>query len=293
MTGNNEPVKKLATEDLYGKSKPDNLVYEETPEITPVVPPETESAELEHKLDLEKDLPDPLATPELSPKSGNQTYQTRSKSRFPILFFVFLFAAGLGVAYFFGTHPTLPVINLSKPGLPGVNQAKPITTPIIKNPTTTPTANDIESWISADLNGLGLTGWGIKLPPETAGLQCDGSSCPSKGTYLPGGTRFTVYSQKLTAADSDFTRTIITDAAGRAFDSNIATVSGKPAIDFSGIFVGTTTGGYSFTQMKGVLILIAPKTALGLNHFSPNGITADFAKDDIVFTQIIQSLRQH
>ena len=75
-----------------------------------------------------------------------------------------------------------------------------------------------------------------------------------------------------------------------AFISNEATVSGHTAIEFTGTFAGRTSGGYGFTQMHGFMIEVSPAETLEINHFTPTGITADFAQDDVLFTQILSTL---
>jgi hypothetical protein len=82
----------------------------------------------------------------------------------------------------------------------------------------------------------------------------------------------------------------ITDVNGTPFTSHDASVSGSAAIEFTGSFAGRTSGGYGFTQMHGFMIELTPTATLEINHFTPAGITADFAKDDTLFTQILSTL---
>ncbi|EKD68026.1 MAG: hypothetical protein ACD_48C00104G0001 [uncultured bacterium] len=42
--------------------------------------------------------------------------------------------------------------------------------------------------------------------------------------------------------------------------------------------------------MHGYMIEVTDTLSLEINHFSPSGITADFAADEIVFNTIVQSL---
>jgi hypothetical protein len=112
----------------------------------------------------------------------------------------------------------------------------------------------------------------------------------SQGTYLPGGTRLTISPKTVTQALSSLRGAVITDVAGTAFTSHDATVSGHTAIEFIGTFVGRTSGGYGFTQMHGFMIEVTPTVTVEINHFTPTGVTADWARDDALFTQIISTI---
>jgi hypothetical protein len=79
----------------------------------------------------------------------------------------------------------------------------------------------------------------------------------------------------------------IVDVLGSAFTTKEATVAGRPAVEFSGSFGGTTVTGYGFSRMRGVMIDVTPTLSLEINHFVPVGTTADFEKDDVVFEQIL------
>ncbi len=158
-------------------------------------------------------------------------------------------------------------------------------------PTPTPT-NPTALWTQYQvLNGATkqpFAGVSFKLPPEVLAPVCDGASCASQGTYLPGGTRLTASIRGTSL--SFMQRAIITDAAGRPFTTREATISGSPAIEYTGSFRGTTTGGYTFTQMRGYMIEASDTQTLELNHFTPAGLTSDFTADDIVFDKILETL---
>jgi len=130
----------------------------------------------------------------------------------------------------------------------------------------------------------------FKLPPEVFPPICDGSTCRSQGTYLPGGTRFTVALRGEGQVLPDYRNRIISDLKGIPFPLKDTLLLGKTATEFSGVFVGTTVGGYIFSQMRGYMIPITDTIAFEINHFAPSGIVADFAKDDVVFDQIVQTL---
>lgn len=160
---------------------------------------------------------------------------------------------------------------------------------IIPTPTTvaaTPTPVDpFANWKTSTIAGISY-----KLPPDVLAPTCDGTSCVSQGTYLPGGTRLTISPKTVTQALSTLRSAVITDVAGTAFTSHDATVSAHTAIEFTGTFTGRTSGGYGFTQMHGFMIEVSPTATLEINHFTPTGITADWARDDALFAQIISTL---
>jgi hypothetical protein len=134
------------------------------------------------------------------------------------------------------------------------------------------------------------TGVSYALPPTVLAPICDSSGCASKGAYLPGGTRLTIAPKNVTKALSALHGAVITDINGTAFTSTDATISGHVAIEYSGKFSGTTSGGYGFTQMHGFMIEVSPTETLEMNHFTPTGATVDWVKDDALFTQIISKL---
>lgn len=128
------------------------------------------------------------------------------------------------------------------------------------------------------------------LPATVLPPICDGSACGSQGTYLPGGTRFTIAARGAGQVLADFRGKIISDAGGKPFVVSVTTIAGKPATEFTTVQVGSTIGGYAFSQMHGYMIEVTDTLSLEINHFSPSGITADFAADEAVFQTIVQSL---
>lgn len=133
-------------------------------------------------------------------------------------------------------------------------------------------------------------GISFTLPLDVLPPICDGSSCGSQGTYLPGGTRFTVALRGEGQVLPDYRGKIISDLKGIPFPVSQTTVKGREATEFTGSFTGTTVGGYVFSQMHGFMISITPTISLEINHFSPSGIVTNFTNDDALFTQIVQSL---
>jgi len=127
-----------------------------------------------------------------------------------------------------------------------------------------------------------------RLPAESLAPICDGANCISQGTYLQGGTRFTVATHENARQFSS--GAVIVDAGGREFTTTETTIAGRRTFSYQGVFTGTTTGGYSFSQMRGVMILLNDTQTLEMNHFTPNGVSADFASDDSLFDKILESL---
>lgn len=140
-----------------------------------------------------------------------------------------------------------------------------------------------------------VAGVSFKLPPDILAPICDGPTCASQGTYLPGGTRLTVAARGRGQLLPLVGNAIVTDVGGRVFtmqESTVATGSSAPAREFSGLFTGTTGGGYAFAQMRGVIIPGGEGFELELNHFTPTGVAADFAGDDRLFDQILKTVEQ-
>lgn len=131
----------------------------------------------------------------------------------------------------------------------------------------------------------------FQLPENILSPICDNTACSSQGTYLPGGTRFTVALRGPDQVLPDYRGKLISDVSGKTFTVKDTTVKGYKAAEFSGSFTGSTVSGYAFTQMRGVMIELTADTSLEINHFAPSGITADFASDDVLFDQILNTLQ--
>jgi len=214
-------------------------------------------------------------TPEIPMDTVPPPAPMPSVSRGPGLsIFIALVLIGAGVFYFVSKRPV-------QTG--GKNTANSVTPAPVK---ATPTpADPFASWKPATIAGISY-----KVPPDVVVPSCDVSGCVSQGTNLPGGTRLTVSPKTVTQPLSSFRGALITDVTGTAFTSRDATISGHTAIEFSGSFSGSTTGGYGFSEMHGFMIEVTPTVTLEINHFTPRGAVADFAKDDALFTQIISTL---
>lgn len=246
--------------------KSETLVYEETPIIKPIE---------------EKRLPNPLDTPELSKHSRHGKHPVHVIGK--IFFFIILFFVGVG-----GSTIIRPYLEgMSFPTFPsnGKNAIIPSGTPsppII-------TADTTKGWNEYSIRaGTQLITY--KLPKEVLKPVCDGAGCPSEGTYLSGKSRFTISSKFLTSPITNFAKLIVKDAGGKSFTTKETSIAGFTAVDFSGAFTGSTTGGYTFTTMHGVMIQIAPNVTVEINHFAPNGITTEFEKDDAVFSEILKTV---
>ncbi|MBI4062311.1 hypothetical protein HY410_00145 [Candidatus Gottesmanbacteria bacterium] len=230
---------------------PTPLVYEETPIIEPVKAP--------------------------SPQSSH-TIAT-------IVFFILLFALGVWLSTFLRQYipSNVPLESQITP----THIALPIASP-------TPLPVGEADWktygVLSGATKIAIPGISFRLPQDVLAPICDGASCASQGTYLPGGTRFTVAPRGGNQALRDFRGAVVTDAGGRAFTTTPTTVAGKQALEFSGLFTGTTGGGYSFTQMRGVMIEVDSTLWLEINHFTPTGVSADFASDDTLFNEILKTL---
>lgn len=189
-----------------------------------------------------------------------------------ILIFIILFVAGILLSSYM------------RPFFSGLSSGvKTVPTPTIIAATPTP-IDPFADWRTypVTMGSRTVAGLSYKLPTDVLAPSCDGTSCVSQGTYLPGGTRFTVATRG--------SRAFVTDANGVSFVNKEATVSGHAATEFIGTFAGRTTGGYGFTQMHGFMVEVNPTVILEMNHFTPAGITVDWARDDTLFTQIISTI---
>lgn len=152
-----------------------------------------------------------------------------------------------------------------------------------------------ESWqqhqVLTGVTGEEVQGITYELPQYVNAPLCDGIDCASAGTYLPGGTRFTVALRGEGQVLPDWRQSQITDASGRVFTTRSTTVAGNNAVEFIGLFAGSTTGGYTFSRMRGVMVDVTPLISLEVNHFSPTGIPTDFEEDDALFDEIVGSIR--
>lgn len=252
-----------------------NLTYEETPVITPQPEPSPHMTE----------TPPPAKKPNaiLGFFKG-------------LVFFVILFIIGFVLSGYIRDFIGSIANRQASPST--TTGQKPTTTGTESTNTGTmvfpaPEATSASPTTQYVLNGLtrqAVSDISFTLPGAVLPLACDGSACGSQGTYLPGGTRFTVAARGSGQVLADFRGKIISDASGKPFTMSITTVAGKPATEFTNAQVGSTIGGFGFSQMHGYMIEITDTLSLEINHFSPSGSRTDFAADDAVFKTIVQSL---
>jgi len=230
-------------------------------------------------------------TPLMEPIKGNKPKINVSSIVTTIIFFILLFVVGFWLSgvvrkytgNFFGGNNEVT----STPAL----SSKEKETGLLP----TPAEDTYASWKTYQiLNGFTRAAYeGIfyKLPAEIFSPICDGSSCGSQGTYLPGGTRFTIALRGVGQVLPDYRGRIISDLYGKSLTVvNTTIAGGQSGTEFTAFFTGTTVGGYVFTQMHGYMIPITDTISLEINHFSPGGISTDFPKDDALFDQIMETL---
>lgn len=254
------------------------LTYEETPVIEPVV---------EEKVSL--------------PVEPKQSHGSLGATVGMILLFIILFVVGVGLSVFLRQFLATRSENTSQPTVTNPTPTR-APSPYINaflSPTASPTAaiaDPYAGWkthqVISGTTKTAVPGISFKLPSEMLSPICDGTSCASQGTYLPDGSRFTVAArgkgQLLVDARGNI---VVTDSSGKSFTTKqITLIGGRKALEYSGLFSGTTVGGYTFSQMRGLMIEIDEDETLEMNHFTPSGVSAEFAKDDVLFEKIVASL---
>ena len=252
-----------------------SIPIEETPEIVPI-PVQVPTGEAT--------LPPP---PSLMPpkRFGSSIHTLGTMSIFVVLFIV-----GIWLSSFLrqfvptGAGDTTPTPTSSVQTTPSPDGSAPPLAP----------ADLYASWktyeVISGVTKLPIAGVTYKLPSEVLSPICDSAGCASQGTYLPGGTRFTVAPRGAGQALRDFRGTVISDVNGTAFTTQKVLVAGLPATEFTGVFIGRTASGYVFSRMRGVMIPLSDTLSLEINHFTPNGITADFEKDEVLFDTILKTI---
>jgi len=253
-------------------SIPEPMVYEETPIITP---------------QPEATLPLTDSPPVHKPNKIFGFFKG-------LVFFIVLFVIGFYLSGYLRDFFTQVAIKTPSPtpSLSEQSEFSPESTST-GNMVTQPNEATASPTTYSVLNGLTrqpITDISMRLPASVLPLVCDGSACGSQGTYLPGGTRFTVAARGTGQVLADFRGKIITDAGGKPFIVNQTTVAEKTATEFSTAQVGSTIGGYAFSRMHGYMIEVTDTLSLEINHFSPSGITTNFEADETVFASIVQSL---
>ena len=267
--------------------EPKPLTYEETPIIDPNKVEEVAEAVPEATRVFHPEKTEEPPQPSLHPPKPTKKCSFHVGT---LLFIVLLFGLGIWLSNqmrsFFApsTGQEFPV-----PTLFPFDDAVPTYTP-----NATPSGASVSgTWqtyqIISGSTKRAIDGVSYQLPPEVNAPVCDSASCSSSGTNLSGGTRFTVAPRGKGQLLPDFRGAILTDAAGREFVMKQSTVGGQSVYEYTGDFIGRTGGGYTFTNMRGVLVPVSDTFAVEFNHFSPLGITTDFEKDDVLFDKIVTS----
>lgn len=260
-----------------------DLTYEETPVIEPI--PASDVKE--------------VSTPEvLSPP---KTHSSFGSTLGMIILFVILFAIGVGLSvvlrqYFASRSEAPPQTAIATP-TPTIAPSPYVNA--LTSPTASPTAAIVGPYVGGKTYQVisGATkqpvlGISFKLPADVLAPMCDGATCASQGTYLPGGSRFTVAPRGKGQLLIDARGNVgLTDSSGKSFTVKQMTLqSGRKALEYTGDFRGSTVGGYTFSQMRGFMIEIDEGVTLEMNHFAPSGVSAEFTEDDVIFDEIIASL---
>ncbi|MBI4066232.1 hypothetical protein HY411_00805 [Candidatus Gottesmanbacteria bacterium] len=261
------------------------LQYEETPVIEPVTQ-------------------EPLTTsPEVIPSSpqSRRTHSSLGSTVVMIFFFIILFALGVGLSvmlrqYFASRTEAPPQSTTTKPTPTRVPSSD---INALQPPVRSPTAAIVDPYagwktyqVISGVTKQPVPGVSFKLPSESLAPICDGVQCASQGTYLSNGSRFTVAARGKGQLLADARgNVLVTDWSGKSFTTKAVTLAGgRKALEYSGLFSGTTVGGYTFSQMRGLMMEIDEVETLEMNHFTPSGVSAEFAKDDVLFDKIVASL---
>ncbi|MEK7130003.1 MAG: hypothetical protein AAB803_03200 [Patescibacteria group bacterium] len=255
------------------------LTYEEAPVINPEGTEEVLLTQEEQPV-LPPEPPPPAVPPPVR----------RRPSFFGFIGNIFLFAVLFGVGIWLST--------VIRPYLPGASSVPgpATTTPAVTQGPPAPTAppDPYAGWqtyqVISGPTRQPVAGISFKLPPDVLSPICDGTNCASQGTYLPGGTRFTVAARGAGQALRDYRGAIVTDVLGQPFITKEALISGKSGVSFTGTFTGTTIGGYAFSRMAGAMIPVTDTVSVEINHFTPSGVTADFETDASLFEKILASV---
>ncbi len=262
---------------------PTPLTYEETPIIEPVAQAPSQTSQL-HDAPM-TDTPQPRPPVPSSGKPRNLLVGVLTD----IILFAVLFALGVWLSTVLRGYLSTARSDIAVPTQTVTQGEGELPQPTPPDPSD-PYAGWVAYSVISGATKESLESIRFKLPPEVLSPICDGPTCSSQGTYLPGGSRFTVAARGKGQILADFRGRVVSDLGGRVFTVIQTTVAGKPSTEFSGLFSGTTAGGYTFSQMRGVMIEVDDELSLEINHFTPSGVSAEFSKDDVIFDKIVQSL---
>ena len=267
------------------KAQEAGLTFEEAPELTPSQVPDTKTAAVSQSTPQEvaQHLLDVPHVPVKKP---------RRKKLGTFIFITLLFGLGIWLS------SQLRLFVVPETVLENTDETQSLTpsvSPLISSPSASiaSKSGEIRDWQTVSVSAVGLLLQSVtyQLPQSVTLPVCDGSGCPSSGTNLSGGTRFTVAARGKGERLPDFRGAILTDANGKEFTMRQTSVGGKDVYEYIGDFTGRTGGGYQFTKMRGVLVPVSDTVSIEFNHFVPAATVSDFAADDEVFDQIIASVK--
>ena len=284
-----EPTSNLENKPLAPTES--GLAYEETPVIEPEGSSQSSavSFQQESQVSTPSPIPEAPVVPPPVPMPSIEAPRSKGTSCLGALGTIILFMVLFGVGVWLSSVIRQYVPN----GLGQIIQPRSQVTPAPTVRATPTPADPYASWEMYQVISSATrqsTGISFKLPSDVLSPICDGTSCMSQGTYLPGGTRFTVALRGPGMALRDFRGRVITDVNGTEFTTTDTTVVGRTAVNFTGNFSGRTVAGYAFTRMHGYMVEVSDTLSLEINHFTPAGITADFEIDHMVFESVIKSL---
>lgn len=275
------------------KAQAAGLTFEEAPVVTP--PPVVTPTIPEVSLPKEEPItPQENVAPHLLDVPHSMTKKPRRfKWLGTLIFVVLLFGLGIWLSSQLRVFVTP---NTSVENFEGTISVSPLVfpTPLSSASASIATPSGaVNAWQTVSVSAIGLLLKSVtyQLPQIVVLPTCDGSGCPSSGTNLMGGTRFTVAARGKGERLPDFRKAILTDVNGKEFTMRQTRVGGKDVYEYIGDFVGRTGGGYQFTKMRGVLVPVTDAVSVEFNHFAPVGVVSDFAADDAVFDQIIASIK--
>ncbi len=288
------------------------LTYEETPVIQPVG---GHGGEVEQSKEMNEEVDDPSSViPEATNvfgqrpvkedsvfESNDSSASISSVSSVPvskhpkkihfgtILFIALLF--GLGVWLSSQLRSFFAPVVRDETSIPAPSQLNglPSNSVLMASPSATGAMKTME--IVSGATKKPIEGISFQLPSSVKDPVCDSTRCASYGTYLPGGTRFTIAVRGKGQLLPDFRGAILTDAAGREFVMKQTMIGTLYVYEYIGDFTGRTGGGYTFTKMRGALVPVSETLAIDFNHFATAGMITDFVSDDKLFDDIIKSFK--
>jgi hypothetical protein len=262
-----EPAQQPPTSSVAGVPTPESppLTYEETPVIENV----------ESEIPKQPEALHPPQPPTVK-RSGSCL-----KIIGIIVLVIVLFIGGIWISSF--VRQFLPA-----------GQNSPSSTTLSEiTPTASVSADSYAPWKSYDvISGITkqpIAGLMFKLPSNVLSPICDGASCVSQGTYLPGGSRLTVAPRGAGLSLRDFRGTVITDANGIPIPTKPLLLGSINATEYESSGSGQTVSGYAYSHIRGVMIPITDTLSVEVNHFVPSGINADFSADDTLFDSIVKT----